>query len=380
MRVAVVAETFLPQMNGVTHSLLRILDHLDQRGDDVLILAPGSDHQPTTVSGFPVVPLPSIALPSYRDVRLATVAVSRLTRVLRRFAPDVLHLASPFVLGWQGVRAAEALGIPTVSVYQTDVPAYAARYGVPAAEPVLWNHVRRLHARSTVNLAPSASAMTLLAEHGVERLSLWGRGVDSVRFAPVKRDNDLRSGWAAPGERVVGYVGRLAAEKQVDDLRVLQDIPGVRLVIVGDGPLRGTLEAALPAATFLGFLTGDRLASAMASFDVFVHPGESETFGQTIQEAMASGVPVVATGKGGPLDLVDSSRNGWLYRPGDLGDLRARVADLTGDDAKRRAFALAARRSVESRSWPEMCARLIGHYEAALTAGAVDLRRTPVGR
>jgi phosphatidylinositol alpha 1,6-mannosyltransferase len=178
----------------------------------------------------------------------------------------------------------------------------------------------------------------------------------------------------------VGYVGRLAAEKQVEDLRVLQDIPGVRLVIVGDGPLRHSLEVALPSARFLGFLTGDRLARAMASFDLFVHPGESETFGQTIQEAMASGVPVVATGKGGPVDLVDSSRNGWLYRPGDLADLRARVADLTGDDAKRRAFALAARRSVEPRSWPRLCARLVEHYEAALAAGGVDLRRRPVSR
>ncbi|WP_411720670.1 glycosyltransferase family 4 protein [Mycetocola sp.] len=380
MRVAVIAETFLPQMNGVTHSLLRVLDHLAQRGDDVLVLAPGADEQPTTVSGFPIVPLPSFALPSYRDVRLATVGVPRLTKILRRFAPDVIHLASPFVLGWQGVRAAEALGIPTVSVYQTDVPAYAARYGVPAAEPMLWNHVRRLHARSTMTLAPSASAMTLLAEHGVERLSLWGRGVDSARFSPERRDEELRSSWAAPEERVVGYVGRLAAEKQVDDLRVLQDLPGVRLVIVGDGPLRETLEAALPAARFLGFLTGDRLARALASFDVFVHPGESETFGQTIQEAMASGVPVVATGRGGPLDLVDSSRNGWLYRPGDLADLRGRVADLTGDDAKRRAFALAARRSVEFRSWPRLCARLVGHYEEALVAGAVDHRRLPVAR
>jgi phosphatidylinositol alpha 1,6-mannosyltransferase len=368
MRVAVIAETFLPQMNGVTHSLLRILDHLAQRGDEAVVLAPGAEQQPTTVRGFPVVPLPALPLPSYPEVRLATVSVARLTRMLRRFAPDVVHLASPFVLGWQGVKAAETLGIPTVSVYQTDVPAYASRYGVPGAEPALWSHVRRLHTRSTLTLAPSASTMALLADHGVERLALWGRGVDNVRFAPEKRSEALRSAWAEPGERIVGYVGRLAAEKQVDDLRILQDLPGVRLVIVGDGPLRPKIEAALPSARFLGFLTGEDLARAMASFDVFVHPGESETFGQTIQEAMASGVPVVATGKGGPLDLVDSSRNGWLYRPGDLTDLRARVADLTGDEAKRRAFAHAARRSVEPRSWPRLCAQLIEHYDAAHAA------------
>lgn len=177
-------------------------------------------------------------------------------------------------------------------------------------------------------------------------------------------------GVAPGGERILGYVGRLAAEKQVDDLAALRGIPNTRIVIVGDGPERARLEKLLPNALFLGFLSGDDLATAVAGFDVFVHPGELETFCQTIQEAMASGVPVVATGRGGPLDLVDSSRTGWLYRPGDLAELRARVADLTGDEAKRRAFANAARASVEARTWKSVCAALIGHYSAAIDANA----------
>jgi phosphatidylinositol alpha 1,6-mannosyltransferase len=380
MRVAVVAETFLPQMNGVTHSLLRILDHLAERGDEAVVLAPHAKDQPREVNGFEVVSLPSMALPSYRDVRLATVGVPRLARILERFSPDVVHLASPFVLGWQAVRASVSLRIPTVSVFQTDVPAYAERYGIPAAHALLWDHVRRLHDRSTLTLAPSTSAMTMLHDHGVERVSLWGRGVDGERFAPTKRDQALRRSWAPEGERIVGYVGRLAAEKQVEDLRVLADLPNTSLVIVGDGPLRSTLETVLPNARFVGFLSGDELARAVASFDVFVHPGESETFGQTIQEALASGVPVVATGRGGPLDLVDSSRTGWLYTPGDLLELRLRVADLTGDEAKRVAFGQAARWSVESRTWPRLCAQLIRHYETARTSAAIDHGRSPMSR
>jgi phosphatidylinositol alpha 1,6-mannosyltransferase len=152
----------------------------------------------------------------------------------------------------------------------------------------------------------------------------------------------------------------------VEDLAALADVPGTRLVIVGGGPQREALEAALPEAVFTGFLGGEELARAVASFDLFVHPGEFETFCQTIQEAMASGVPVVATGRGGPLDLVENSRTGWLYEPGDLAALRTRVADLTGDDAKRRAFAAAAHASVQGRTWHALGEELVRHYEAVL--------------
>lgn len=366
VRVALVAESFLPHMNGVTHSLLRIIDHLSERGDKVLVLAPRAADTPRELSGFSVEGLPSFALPRYPNVRIATVTVGHIARSLRKFAPDVVHLASPFVLGLQAAHAAEQLGIPTVAIYQTDVPAYAARYGFPLAEPALWRQVQRIHQRATLNLAPSSYASAQLADHQIDRVRKWIRGVDSVRFSPAKRDAAWRTRIAPNGERIVGYVGRLAAEKQVEDLRVIATLPGVRLVIVGDGPLRGRLEQLLPSAHFTGFLGGDQLAQAMASFDVFVHPGELETFCQTIQEAMASGVPVVATGRGGPVDLVDSSRTGWLYTPGNLYELRERVADLAGDPAKRDAFAEAARATVRDRSWSAVCESLIGHYRDAI--------------
>jgi phosphatidylinositol alpha 1,6-mannosyltransferase len=153
---------------------------------------------------------------------------------------------------------------------------------------------------------------------------------------------------------------------------VLADIPGTRLVVVGDGPQRAALEEALPGAVFAGFLGGEELARAVASFDLFVHPGEFETFCQTIQEAMASGVPVVATGRGGPLDLVENSRTGWLYEPGDLAGLRRHVVDLMGDDAKRRAFAAAAHASVQGRTWPALSAELVRHYKAVIAGTPVS--------
>ncbi|MCX0275856.1 glycosyltransferase family 1 protein [Nocardia zapadnayensis] len=367
MRVAIAAESFLPQMNGVTHSLLRVLDHLAERGDEVLVISPGSRHdRPRSVAGARVVRVPSFAMPKYRKVRVAPGGVPRIRRLLEDFEPDVVHLASPFVLGWRAALACQDLGLPSVAVYQTEVPAYAARYGMRGIEAMLWNHVRNIHQHSSLTLAPSTYTVAQLEDHGVDNIRLWARGVDSTRFDPTHRCAQWRARMAPGGEKIVGFVGRLAAEKQVEDLRALADLPGIRLVVVGEGPQRRRLEQLLPAAHFTGFLGGDALAQAVAGFDVMVSPGELETFCQTIQEAMASAVPVVAPARGGPLDLVDSSRTGWLYEPGDLAAMRDHVRDLTGDESKRLAFGATARATVLGRTWKSVCSQLVGHYAHAI--------------
>jgi phosphatidylinositol alpha 1,6-mannosyltransferase len=370
VRIAIVAESFLPLMNGVTHSILRVLDHLQERGDEVLVIAPSSHdgEEPGRVKGAVVHRLPAVPLAGYTNVRVALGGVYRVKRILADYAPDVVHLASPFVLGWRAAQAASQLGIPTVAVYQTEVPSYAGRYGVPFLENWAWSRVENIHLLATRTLVPSTFALNQLRGRGIPRVRMWRRGVDTARFSPGKRDDGWRASVAPNGERIIGYVGRLAVEKQVEDLAALTGMPGTRLVVVGDGPQRGALEAALPDAVFTGFLGGDDLARAVASFDLFVHPGEFETFCQTIQEAMASGVPVVATGRGGPLDLVRNSQTGWLYEPGDLSAMRARVQDLVGDDAKRRAFAAAAHASVQDRTWPALCTELVQHYDEVMAA------------
>ncbi|MBT2530913.1 glycosyltransferase family 1 protein [Arthrobacter sp. ISL-48] len=373
MRIAIVAESFLPLMNGVTHSILRVLEHLQDRGDEVLVIAPSMQAAtepagPEVVHGAQVHRLPSVPLAGYTNVRVAMGGVYRVKRILAEYAPDVVHLASPFVLGWRAAQAAYQLGIPTIAIYQTEVPSYAARYGVPFLENWAWNRVENIHLLATRTLVPSTFALNQLRGRGIPRVGMWRRGVDTTRFSPEKRDAGWRASVAPGGQRIIGYVGRLAIEKQVEDLAVLADVPDTRLVIVGDGPQRAALGEVLPEAVFTGFLGGEELARAMASFDLFVHPGEFETFCQTIQEAMASGVPVVATGRGGPLDLVENSRTGWLYEPGDLAGLRARVMDLMGDDAKRRAFGAAAHASVQDRTWPALSAELVEHYRDVITA------------
>ena len=378
VRIVLVAETFLPQMNGVVNSVLQVLRHLEAGGHEVLVIAPKPDHAESMsehLHGADIALLRSVGLPSYPEVRLTFASATRLEGILRTFAPDVVHLASPFVLGWQALRAADHLGIPTVAIYQTDIPGYAQRYGIAAATAVLTKHLTRIHKRATLTLAPSSASIAELKTLGIDRLKLWARGVDGIRFHPSKRSEAWRAQVAPNGELLIGFVGRLAPEKQVEDLRAIADLPGTRLVVVGDGPSRAALEALLPNAAFLGFRGGAELAQIVASFDLFVHTGENETFCQTVQEALASGVPVIATGKGGPLDLVQNSRTGWLYRPGDLDELRSRVVDLVGDGAKRRAFAAAARESVAHRTWASLGDELLGHYSSVLPKAIAPLSK-----
>lgn len=363
VRVAIVTESFLPHMNGVTGSVMQILRHLERRGHEAHVLAPAAHGMPQELHGARITAAPSVPLPGYRDVRVGTSTPARIAVAWNDFRPDVVHLASPFALGWRGLLAAERRGVATVAAYQTDVAAYAERYRVAATTGIAHAHVARLHRRATLTLAPSADSARQLTELGVDRLRRWGRGVDADRFHPRRRDPALRAQWGAP--TVIGYVGRLAPEKQVEDLAALAGIPDTVLVVVGDGPSRARLEELLPDALFLGHLDGDALAAALASFDVFVHPGESETFGQTLQEAHASGVPVVATGRGGPLDLVRDGVDGWLYRPGDLRELRQRVTGLVADERTRRALGRAGHEAVQARSWTSIGDQLLGHFEEA---------------
>ncbi|EPH02343.1 hypothetical protein HMPREF1531_01649 [Propionibacterium sp. oral taxon 192 str. F0372] len=370
VRVAFVAECFLPSLNGVTNSVLRVLEHLGHEGHQALVIAPDDPRGvPTQYAGFPVVTTPSFTLPWYPDLRVSMTSKHHLTTQLKVFAPDVVHLAAPVVLGHKGVLAAAALGIPSIALYQTDIPNYLGQYGYSLTEPLFWHHLRSLHNMATINLAPSTWTHDELMGHGFSRLAIWGRGVDTVRFTPAKRDERLHAAWAPNGEIVVGYMGRLGSEKQVSDLTALSGIPGVRMVIVGDGPERAKLEKAIPQAVFTGVRTGEDLPRHLASMDLFVHPGEMETFGQAIQEAQASGLPVIAPRRGGPVDLVSPSHNGWLYAPGDLTDMRAKVIDLVGDGYKRAAFGRTARSMVQHRSWPQVCDQLLDHYATAIELG-----------
>jgi phosphatidylinositol alpha 1,6-mannosyltransferase len=369
VKVAVVTESFLPRVNGVTNSVCRILEHLPARGHDVLVVAPRpgpDDHE-----GQPVRLTPGLALPFYRSFVVGLPA-RQVTAALRDFGPDVVHLASPLMLGTSGIAAARRLDVPAVAVFQTDIAGFARRYGLRGADPLVWAWLRRIHERADRTLVPSRPTLERLHQHGIPRLKLWARGVDDQRFHPRHWSASLRASLAPPGEVLVGYVGRLAAEKRPQMLSHLIGIPGVRLVVVGDGPAERRLRRLLPEAVFTGFRTGRELSELVASLDVFVHTGADETFCQAVQEGLAAGVPVVAPAAGGPLDLIQPGHNGLLYPPEDPEALRAAVTTLVTDPALRRRMGHNARASVKGRDWTSIGDELIGHYNAVrhnLTAG-----------
>jgi len=327
MRVAIITESFPPDVNGVAHCVLRVAELLAARGHQPLVIAPkpprtkrspDEDKDPGPFP-YPVVRVHAVPLPGYPSFRLGLPS-RRLRYALIKHQTEVVHLASPVVLGAHGAAVARRLGLPTVAVFQTDLPSYAHAYGLGRpGEALAWRWLRRIHNRAARTLAPSR-----------------------------------------------GYVGRLAPEKHVELLAGITALPGVRLVIVGAGPAEAALRQQMPDALFLGERCGDDLAAIYASLDVFVHSGPYETFGQTLQEAAASGLPVVAPAAGGPLDLVEDGVTGYLVPPGDAGAFPAAVARLAADPAARAAFGAAGRRKVLGRSWPALTEELIGHYAAVL--------------
>ncbi|MFQ3557783.1 glycosyltransferase family 1 protein [Streptomyces gramineus] len=369
MRVVIVTESFPPDVNGVAHCALQTARHLVDRGHAPLVVAPApapGSRLAAAAAPCPVVHVPSLPLPGYPQVRVALPS-RRLAAALIEHRADVVHLASPFILGVRGMAAAARLGVPAVAVYQTDLAGYARTY-VGAGEAAAWRRIRSVHGAADRTLAPSTASIGDLEAHGVPRVQLWQRGVDTVRFRPEFRDEALRREIAPNGEVIVGYVGRLAPEKQIELLAGVCGLDGVKVVIVGDGPSRPHLTEALPGAVFLGRRTGHDLARIFASFDVFAHTGPFETFCQTVQEAMASGVPVVAPAAGGPIDLVDHGRTGFLVPPRDAGAVREAVASLVADPATRAGFGAAARVTVEGRTWAAVGDQLIQHYEDVLAA------------
>jgi phosphatidylinositol alpha 1,6-mannosyltransferase len=363
VRIAIVTESFPPDVNGVAHSTLRIAEHLVTRGHQPLVIAPAPARSAPGAAGpFPcrVIRLRSVPVPRYRNFRVGALGPWFWAGVADHRA-DLVHLASPFVLGSGRAQ------LPTVAVYQTDMPGYARVYRTgPLGEAAAWAWVRRIHNAADRTLVPSTASADDLRAHGVERVWVWGRGVDTQLFDPAKRSEPLRRELAPGGEVLVGYVGRLAPEKRVDLLGQVATLPGARLVIVGGGPAGAALRRALPTALFLGPRYGAELAEIYASLDIFVHSGARETFGQTLQEAAASGLPVVAPAAGGPLDIVSDGVTGFLVPPDAAGPLAEAVSKLAGDPALRAAMGRAGRRKVLGRTWPAFGDELIGHYTEIL--------------
>ena len=363
MRIAIVAESFLPAINGVTNSILRVIEHMTARGHEVTVIAPSPGV--TAYGKARIIRVPSFGFPRYPELRIGH-SRDFVRDVLREIKPDVVHLGSPAVLGAASLSAAQELGIPSVAIYQTDLAGFASRYHLGLAGRSIWRYIAKIHRRADLTLAPSTAAVWDLRERGVDNVVRWMRGVDLERFNPSFRDEELRKSLAPDGQLIIGFVGRLAREKQIERLKGLCRMPHIKVVIVGDGPMKAKLKKELKGAIFTGFKSGEELSKLYASFDVFVHTGQDETFCQAVQEALASGVPVVAPASGGPLDLVQHGHNGFLWTETSRYSLVGAVAELAKYPVKRERLAANARPSVEVRPWCGVMDELEGHYRSVI--------------
>ena len=368
MRVAVVTESFLPNINGVTNSVLRVLEHLSASGNQALVIAPACENMPSEYAGHPVKSVPVIPTQNFLPTGMPMgLPQKRVQHLIDGFSPDVIHLASPFALGSYANKVAKRLNIPTVSIYQTDLGGFAKQYGFGIAQNSLQKILYKIHSQTDRTLAPSTSACLDLHMAGVPEVYLWRRGVNTELFNLSKRSAALRNLWknGDSNKIIVGFVGRLAQEKRVIDLKALESNPNIQLVIVGDGPHRRKLEQELPAALFVGFKSGEELAQIYASFDLFIHPGPNETFCQAVQEALASGVPAIVPRTGGPADLVAHGRTGYVIDINDGEELN-RTVNHHHARSDRKQMRIATRDSVSKRTWGRINNELADHYQGVI--------------
>lgn len=366
-RVAIFAEAFLPKVDGVSKTAYLTMRYLRQTGREVIVFAP--DIAPPVVDDTPVVALPSLGMSVAPETRLA-LPHPMVVQHLNDFKPDLIHLFSPALLSVSGMLYGRQNHLPVIANYQTDVPAYARAYGYHFMVDLSRNWLRYIHNGCHLTLAPSNWTLQELQSWGYRRLRRWARGVDTRRFTPDRRSDAMRARLLAgrdPDSLLCIYVGRLATEKQVELLHEAARTPGIALTIIGDGALRSELEGrfADTDAHFTGYLFGDDLADAYASADVFMFTSPTETFGQVVQEAMASGLPTVVIDQGGVVDLVRHGETGILC-PADPAAFALAAALLRDKPDLRRKMSAAARSAAEAAPWEAIMSQLETHYAEAV--------------
>lgn len=367
MRVAVVTENFLPKLDGVTRTLAMLLEHLQRRRHQAIVLGPRGG--PRRYAGARIFGAPGIPLPLYPELRML-FPVPDLQHRLARFRPDVVHVADPMLLGAAGILWAQRLKAPIVSSYHTNLAAYCAHYHLGALATPTWAYRRFLHNQCALTLCPSPSTARQLEQYGFARVGVWPRGVDSVLFTPSRRSESWRVRIAGDAtDTIVLYVGRLSPEKNLDALAaafraVAVDDASAHLVLVGDGPARSDLERTLAGqrVTFTGYLRGEELAEAYASADAFAFPSTTETFGQVVQEAMASGLPVVAFDAEGVHDLVRHGETGLLVPTGNTLAFAGALRQLLVAPEQRMRMGARGRETAEQRRWDNVMDALLDTY------------------
>jgi len=379
LHIALVSETFPPEINGVANTLGRLCQGLRERGHRLQLVRPRQADEDTPgdddlllTRGWP--------LPGYAGLQWGQSSLHKLLRRWQRHRPDVLYIATEGPLGLSALRAARRLGIPVVSGFHTNFQQYSDHYGLGLLSRLLTGYLRWFHNRSRLTLVPSPSQRLELQRRGFERLELLARGVDGRLFHPMRRSAELRAEWGLGEDEIaVLHVGRLAAEKNLQLLvrafrSLQQSLPQrrLRLVLVGDGPLRAQLQAELPEALFCGVRRDTALAEHYASGDLFLFPSLSETFGNVVLEALASGLAVVAFDQAAAAQHIRHGHNGALATPGDETAFIEAARWLLEDAESLRRVRLNARRHAGQQGWASIVEQFEAHLRQARIAPAPE--------
>lgn len=371
MKLTLVTETYPPEVNGVAMTLSRLVAGVRALGGRVQVIRPRQAAEavgPATGDEWIV---PGLPIPFYRSLRVGLPAGARLRAAWRQSRPDLVHIATEGPLGWSALRAAHALGIPVTSGFHTNFDAYGGHYGLQLFREPLFRYLRWFHNRTRRTLVPARDLQERLQGEGFENVAVVARGVDTRLFDPARRSAALRSTWGVREEDPVAiYVGRLAPEKNlglaVEAFLALQArCPGARFVLVGDGPERASLQSAYPGFHFAGTRRGEELAAHYASAEVFLFPSVTETFGNVVTEAMASGLVVLAFDYAAAREHVHNRRNGRTVAPGDRAAFVAAAGALAGERSAWAGWAAEARRTALELTWARVVARFVEELSAA---------------
>ncbi|VXD13357.1 Glycosyl transferase, group 1 [Planktothrix serta PCC 8927] len=369
MRIALFTETFLPKIDGIVTRLCHTVEQLQRLGDEVLVISPAGGL--TEYKGARIYGVEGVPLPLYPELKLG-IPHPGIGVELEKFQPNLIHVANPAILGLGGLYYAKKLNIPLVASYHTHLPQYLHHYGLGMLEEVLWSMLRAAHNQAQLNLCTSTAMVLELGNHGIERLDLWQRGVDTELFQPSLASVEMRDflSQGHPDSPLLLYVGRLGAEKEIERIKpVLEKIPNSRLALVGDGPNRQVLEAHFHKTPthFVGYLRGKDLATAYASADAFIFPSRTETLGLVLLEAMAAGTPVVAARSGGIPDIVTDGINGYLFDPGDEDGAITATQRLLANPQERETLRQNARLEAERWGWTAATQQLRSYYQEILS-------------
>ncbi len=377
LRIALFSEVYWPMVSGVGVTLLRLTEALQARGHQVRVysatypLPPEGDRPEVHRS-------PSVPFFLYPDVQWAFPRLRDVVEDLSRFRPDVVHVATEFSLGIAGVKAARQLGVPIVASAHTDYDQYAVRYGVTWALRAGWHYLRWFYGQAHRVLCPSRIYEEHLHSRGVTHTGVWSRGVDPGEFHPGFRSEAYRARFGVgANDLLVTYIGRIAREKNLELLlRAWETLVGSRggaqLVLVGRGPLEDEIRRRdLPGVHVTGLMKGRELAEAYASADIFTFPSPTETFGNSLLEAMGSGLPSLVAAAGGVLEFAEHGRNAWLVAPNSTEAITDGLGRLLADAALRRRLGGGALQTAGERRWDVVYDRLVADYRAAASSRVI---------